>query len=88
MWSRIRYRDIFRRWSRIRYRGISSIMIFVDACGGGCIRFRENISRRNVRDGSGNSWCRCRGNNSRKIGRDINGCSKKCRGESSLWLLG
>ena len=42
--------------------------------------FRDNISRRIVWDGSGNSWFSCRRNNSRTIGRDISGCGKKCRG--------
>ena len=42
--------------------------------------FRDNISRRIVWDGSGNSWFSCRRNNSRTIGRDISGSCKKCMG--------
>ena len=43
--------------------------IGIDACGGGCIRFMENMSRSIVRCGSGNRWVRCRGKNSRNIVR-------------------
>ena len=37
-----------------------STRIGIDACSGGCIRFRENRVRRIGRDGSGNSWFRRR----------------------------
>ena len=35
--------------------------IFIDTCGGGCIRFRDNMIKRLGRDGCGNRWVRCRG---------------------------
>ena len=57
--------------------------VVIDACGGGCIRFRDNKSRRIVREGSGNLWFRCRGNNSSMIGRDGSVCWKKCGCDSS-----
>ena len=60
-----------------------SMRIGIDACDDGCIRFRENRSRRIVRDGSGNLWVRFRGNNSTTIERDRSGCWKKFRGDSS-----
>ena len=82
-WSGIRYRGILRRWGRIRYRGIFSMRIGIDACGGGCIRFGNNRSRRIGRGYSGNCWFGCRGNNSRTIGRYNSGCWKKCRVDSS-----
>ena len=47
--------------------GILSMMIGIDTCGGGCIRFRDNMSRGIGRESSGNLWVRCRGNNSRTI---------------------
>ena len=83
MWSWIRYRGILRRWSQIRYRCILSMRIGIDACDDGCIRFRENRSRRIVRDGSGNLWVRCRGNNSTIIERARGGCWKNFRGRIS-----
>ena len=47
--------------------------IGIGTCGGGFIRFRDNTRMRIGRYGSGNSWFMCRGNNSRKIGREISG---------------
>ena len=68
-WGRIRYRVILRSWSRIRYRVILSMRTGIDACGGGCIRSRDNRSRSIVRYGSGYHWSKCRVINSRTIGR-------------------
>ena len=56
--------------------------IGIGACGGGCIRFRDNKSSWIGRDGRCNSWLRCRENSSRTIGRNISCCWKKCRGDS------
>ena len=56
--------------------------IGIDACGGGFIRFRDNMSRRIGRGGSGNCWVRCRGKNSSTIVWDTIGCWKKCMGKS------
>ena len=39
---------------QIRVRGVLIRRIGIDACGGGCIRFSENMSRRIGRDSSGN----------------------------------
>ena len=72
-----------RRWNRIRNRGILSMSIGIDSCDVGCISFRDNRSSSIVRDYIFNCWVRCRGNNSRTIGRDVSGCWKKCRGNSS-----
>ena len=46
---------------RIRYRLILRTRIGKYACGGGCIRFRDNRSRRIGRDGSVNCWVRLAG---------------------------
>ena len=59
-WSQIRYRGILSRRMVIdkgsdstRFKVIFSRRIGIGACGGGCIRFKDNTRRRIGRDGSG-----------------------------------
>ena len=67
-WRQIRYRGILSRrigidkgggW--IRFGDILSSRIGIDACGGVCIRFRDNRSRMIGRDGNVNRWVRLAG---------------------------